>query len=230
MAINYDVIANNDSYVPVGLGDPDPLVEFPPIYGNQNFSFTVRLDIDPEPNQIVYTGMSVDDKPTFVNATIISNNEVTLTKTTESILFDEDYTFLKWSDDYSSNTEFTYTLDEYENLSNTDNLNLISWNTPAIETVFDSFTFTVNYEYDDGGIPTASSSVITLNQEYQWDGTQGLSTIDSIIEDTSDTPDETTINSYLDDADFTIDFDLNANTVDQDVIQDNRDLVEGQSQ
>lgn len=209
--ISYAITANNESFQLVGLSpDPDPSVEFPAIIGNIPFSFTVSFGAE---NAIEYNSLTVNSKPEYVTVTVVSNNAVIIERDLDYTLFpDENYDFVRYSDDYKSNTDFTFTIGEYRD-ANKEGLNLYAWNTPSQKTITGAYSFTMEYTTLDDSTETDQITAFTFNQEYQWDSNPGLVILNEILDETSNTLPEDVINTYLADSGYEVDYELNANTL-----------------
>jgi hypothetical protein len=166
--VDYAIVGGNN-YNIVDLGDPDPLSEFPEIYGNENFSYVVTLT---EPSALKYLGVTVNSKPAWVNAANItnSNNSIFISRDPGYTIFpDESYTVVDYDDQgWLGNTETSnIPINEYTQANNKTDYVLSAWNTPSQEEVEGTFSFTLSYE-DTGSPGTVDTVNPVYTQNFVW--------------------------------------------------------------
>ncbi len=188
------VIAGGNNYTVVDLGDPDPLTEFPEIFGNQDFSYVVSFT---QTDATDYLGITVDSKPDWVSATAISNNEVWITRDPAYTIFPgEAYIVTQYPTGYESETVTSLTPSEFSALPNKTDYILSSWTTPSPEEVSGSYSFTLSYEYLDDGSPTTTSVGSTYSQNYVWNVENALPDFINSLDESMPPTDDALLNEY----------------------------------
>lgn len=154
-------VSDQINFEDVGLGEPDPLTTLTPIYGNRDWSFKLNFtgSEDETDNPIEITNISVS-APSYVNYSY-SSSSVTLSKKPGTAIFPgEQYRFVRFE---------TQELFTYEDLSDLPGgLSVIGWDTPSIEQVTATYTFTITYDVPLSSL-TNQTKTYTLNQDLYWD-------------------------------------------------------------
>jgi hypothetical protein len=188
------VIAGGNNYTVVDLGDPDPLTEFPEIFGNENFSYVVSFT---QPDATDYLGITVNSKPDWVSATAVSNNQIWITRDPAYTIFPgEAYVLTQYPTGYESETVTTVTPGEWELLPNKEDYILNSWTTPSQEEVSGSYSFTLSYEYLDEGSPTTASVGPNYTQNYVWNVQNALPGFINSLDQSMPPTDDALLNEY----------------------------------
>lgn len=181
MAISYS-ISDTINYDTVGIGFTDPLTNFPAIYGNVNFEYTVTFlpNIDDE-----ITNISVLSSPAYTNEIVLSANSVRIIKNLNEIIHpNEQYSFAEFAE---SDSDFSKNITVLQP-NNTDQANLDSsvfrWDTPSQRVVTSSYTFGVSFinttnitDIVTGITETVTETraeVVTYTQDLVWSQTPGL--------------------------------------------------------
>jgi|GEM_PF-3342903 len=192
--VDYAIVGGNN-YTIVDLGDPDPLTEFPEIYGNLNFSYVVTLT---QPNASTYLGVTINSKPNWVTATAISNNQIWIVKdSTYTIFPDESYTLIDYDDQgWLGNTETTnISIGEYTTTPNKTDYILSAWNTPSQEEVEGTFSFTLSYE-DTENPGTEDTVGASYTQNFVWNIQTALPGFINNLDETMPPTDNTVLEEY----------------------------------
>lgn len=205
MTVSYGISGGDNYILALGTGGFDPLIEFPAIIGNVDFDFTVALS---ESGGTI-TSTSVLSAPPFVNTTVLGPSSVLVERDLSSSLFDEDYTFIVYSDDYSTSNTFNLDLESFYSYEDKQELNIISWNIPADTSITGTFSFLVSY-LDEFNDPQTSTG--TFTQDFYWDGTVGIPIFRGIIANTTYQYSESEVNNAFESANL----EFSANSIDLD--------------
>jgi len=173
MAISYS-ISNTINYDPVGIGIEDPLTEFPTIYGNVNFGYTVTFT---ETTGYEIANTIIVSSPEYTNEelVILTNNSIRITKdTNQSIYPNEYYSFAEFDTNFSK-TIVVLQSDEIDQANS--NSSVFNWNVPSQQVVNGSYTFEITF-INTGVVPNITETVTqTYTQDLVWSlipGTQAL--------------------------------------------------------
>lgn len=194
--VDYAIVGGNN-YTIVDLGDPDPLTEFPEIYGNLNFSYVVTLT---QPNALKYLGITVNSKPAWVSAANItnSNNSIFISRDPNYTIFpDESYTVTKYDDQgWLGNTETSnISVGDYTAANNKTDYVLSAWNTPSQEEVEGTFSFTLSYE--DTDTPGTEDTVNpSYTQNFVWNVQTALPGFINNLDETMPSTNNTILEEY----------------------------------
>ena len=170
MAISYS-ISNTTNYTPVGIGIINSDTQFPAIYGNADFGYTVTFS---ETLGYPITNVAVLSNPTYVTAlgVKLSVNSIRIEKNPLSDLYStEKYIFAEFDENFVKTTE-EYSSSEAE--QSTANASLFKWQTPTQESVVG--TFNIRFTYTNTTlVPNVSQTVTKIyTQQYVWSQGPGL--------------------------------------------------------
>lgn len=181
MAISYS-ISDTINYDTVGIGFTDPLTNFPAIYGNVNFEYTVTFspNIDDE-----ITNISVLSSPAYTNEIVLSANSVRIIKNLNEIIHpNEQYSFAEFTESDSDFSKNITVLQPNNTDQATLNLSVFRWDTPSQRVVTSSYTFGISFinttnitDIVTGVTETVTESrteTMTYTQDLVWSQTPGL--------------------------------------------------------
>ena len=192
--VDYAIVGGNN-YTIVDLGDPDPLTEFPEIYGNLNFSYVITLT---QPDATAYLGVTIDNKPNWVTATAISNNQIWIVKDPSYTIFpNESYTLVDYDEQgwLGSTETTTVSIGDFAAIPNKTDYTLSAWNTPTQEEVEGSYTFTLSYEYNDGTVQETDVTQ-SYSQNYVWNVQTALPGFINNLDEAMPPTDNTVLEEY----------------------------------
>ena len=165
-------ISNTVNYMPVGIGFTDPNSEFPSIYGNTDYGFTVSFSMsDADIVSIISASSNLSD------VSILSSNSIRVERSQTTTLFPgELFDFVRFEE---GATPFK-TIETYEP-QDTDQADsetsVFKWTTPPTKLV--TATYSVLFEILVQGVPSTRS--VSYTQELRWFWTPGLQQLDDLV-------------------------------------------------
>jgi len=132
-------ISNTVNFDEVGIGTTDPLLEFPSIYGNAAFGYTVTFSHTGGP----VTNVNLTLGPSYTSTSSISSDTIRITRNTSETIFpDEQYRFAKFDNDFNKTIE-TYLPGDVDQADS--NTSIFAWETPSDTEVTGTYTFNISY-------------------------------------------------------------------------------------
>ena len=172
MPISYS-ISNTTNYAPVGIGTINSDTQFPAIYGNANFGYTVTFTTTDVGRQI--TNVTVLSSPVYTNEAVLSVNSVRITRDVNQTIYpNEYYNFAEFDSNFSKSI---VTLQPAEANQASLNGSVFKWDMPPQKVVTGSYSFRIS-SINTTIVPNVTTNVTqTYTQELVWSlipGTQAL--------------------------------------------------------
>jgi hypothetical protein len=172
MTVSYSV-SNAVNYELVGIGATNPAIEFPAIYGNFLFGYTVTLSSTL--GQVV--GVSVTSSPAVAPATVLTTNSVRIERNPAVELFpNERYNFVTI---LPSSQKFLESYPPGQTSSAGTETSVYDWDTPSVREVTGSYTFVVTYFDVANNINNTETA--TLSQQLVWSQFPGLVLLGELV-------------------------------------------------
>jgi hypothetical protein len=167
-------ISSTENFTSPGFTITDPATQFPAIWGNEDYKFTVTFSVtdDEYPGSSV-TGVTVNSFPDFVNTSLIGSNGVRIEKKEGEIIFPgEFFRFVEFDENFNP-TEAIIEPEEVDAEQS-----VILWNTPPVEIIDSNYSFTI--DYTDGIV--SLSTTVPYSQELHWLLDPGLTTLLDLVD------------------------------------------------
>jgi len=173
MAFSYSV-SNTSNYTPPGFTFTDVNAEFPAIYGNANFAYTVSFSTDLG----TITGISVNSSPAYTTETVLDSSSVRIERDeTEAVFAGESYDFVNFTDEQNKTFE-NYIPSQTDNASS--NTAIFRWNTPSVEIITGTYEFTITYTSSE--TMTSESETVSYTQDLHWSIEPGLISLLDLVD------------------------------------------------
>ena len=168
-------ITDTTNYELTGIGH-DSEVEFPIIYGNFNFGYTVNFIA---PTGFVVTGVSVVSSPEYTTETANSASSVRIEKNDIVEIFpNEEYDFVRF--DYNPQIKYTSTLIPQKVDESLVDDSVYQWKTPENEEITGTYVFSVTYL--ETATMAVSTEIETYTQTLMWSQFPGLIILDDLVD------------------------------------------------
>lgn len=172
MTVNYSV-SNTVNYELVGIGATNPTIEFPAIYGNFLFGYTVTFTSTL--GQVV--SVSVSSSPTVAPATVVTTDSVRIERDPAVELFlNERYDFVTILPTAEKQFD-SYPPAQVSNAGA--ETSVYDWDTPPIKEVTGSYTFVVTYFDVANNINKTETA--TFSQRLVWSQFPGLTLLGELV-------------------------------------------------
>lgn len=173
MTVNYSV-SDTSNYELVGIGSINPLTEFPSIYGNLDFGYTVTFTNTGGP----VTGVDYTSVPPYISIQLIQPNQVRITrKTAVPVFTDEEYDFSRFDSNFNKTIE-TYLPGEVDSADS--ETSVVAWQVPPVRQITGSYTFLVQYTNINTSLP--DSEFATFSQTFVWSQFPGLTILEDLVD------------------------------------------------
>lgn len=167
------VISSTENYESPVFVTTDPATDFPAIWGNQDYKFTITFTVtDDELSFIEITSVVANSHPDFVTANSASEDSIRIEKIPGETVFPGEYfEFLSFDEDFNVTRQILKPEEADENQS------IVKWNTPTEEIIDSSYTFTIFYT---NGVQNYDVTV-SYNQELHWLLDPGLAIFTELV-------------------------------------------------
>ena len=167
-------ISNTVNFMPVGIGFTDPNIEFPAIYGNTDYGFTVSFSMT---DADILSILSASSNLSAVS--ILSENSIRVQRSPTTTLFPgELFDFVRFEE---GATPFK-TIETYEPQDTDDadsETSVFKWTTPPTKIV--TATYSITFEILLSETQQVTNRTVAYTQELHWFWTPGLQQLDDLV-------------------------------------------------
>jgi hypothetical protein len=173
MTISYS-ISNTTNYLPVDLGPPlDPESEFPAIYGNINFGYTVTFT----KTDAAITGIAASDNTGVTDVSVLSANSIRIERSQTVNVFPNE--FFKFVEFDSNSQKIIETFEPQETDQAGPETSVFLWNTPPQKIINTSYNVVITYIDLITQLPSQETKVYT--KELRWFWEPGLNQLADLV-------------------------------------------------
>jgi hypothetical protein len=174
MSITYSITDTSNNYIEVGLGELDPLQNFPDIYGNIDFAFTVILSHSEGSITSISANAVTDD--TIVS--VLSENSFRVERNPSANTFPgEFFEYVSFSDDFTQKTFQVLSPGDVDEAD--EDSSVIEWKLP--ETLTKTTSYDIIVTYQDMSMQTQVET-ISYDQVLYWYWVNGIQTLIEQVE------------------------------------------------
>ncbi len=172
MSLSYS-ISNTVNYLPVGIGFTDPETQFPAIYGNIDFEYTVTFT----KAGTTITNITATDNTGRTDVSVLSTNSIRIVRSQTVNLFPNE--FFKFVEFDSDSQKIIETFEPQDTDQAGPETSIFVWNTPPQKIINTSYTITITFIDLETQQPIQETR--TYTKELYWFWTPGLEQLADLV-------------------------------------------------